>query len=158
MNQPSFGDAPARPVGFTLAEDAVLWQACNALDLESPADVLDAATDGDEDTLRYLRRHWPKRTPVEKAWLEIAELNGRWRTANRGRLDHDEAIRIQRRIQVLKTRHPRRPTRRRDVSRKMYVEVIEFLLGLAAEAPRLGAGRPSVADGIRVLLEGVEDA
>ena len=156
MSQPSFEGVPARPVAFTIDEDAVLWQACDALDLDSPADVLDVATDGDEETLRYLRRHWPRRTPAEKAWLEIAELNGKLRTAARGRFDLDEAGRIQRRIEVLKARHPRRPTRRRDVSRKMYVEVIEFLLKLAKDAPRLGAGRPSVADGIRVLLEGVE--
>lgn len=158
MNQPHLKNAYARPLGFTHDEDDALWRACDELAIASPADVLDAATDGNETALDCLRRHWPKRTPAEKAWLEIAELNSWLRTAARGQFDLDEALRIQRRIKVLKARHPRRPTRRRDVSRSMYVNVIEYLLKLAAKAPRLGAGRPSVADGIRVLLEGVEDA
>jgi hypothetical protein len=140
-------------VVFTQREAEAVQAACRDLGYRRPAELLDVATDGDERVLWVLRNRWPRYTKAERAWQEISELRSRLREMARGRSDAGEAARARRRIERLETQHPERPTREYHTSVRVDDTVARFLLELAGNhAPRFGRGRPSAAEGLRVLI------
>jgi hypothetical protein len=122
--------------------------------MDNPTELLLAALEGKEAALEALQELWPPPSESGVAWEEITRLGREKRAATR-RLDFRLAMQLQEEIQSLKAMHPERPRVCRDQTVAVRTDVVRRLLKLAVHAPRTGPGRPSVADGIRVLINGL---
>lgn len=143
-----------RRVRISASEAEALREARFRCRLDSPAELLSAVVAGDQAAMEALRATWPHVGDGAEAQAEAARLRREAKEAG-ARLNAELVARLADRIGELEAEHPElglEDPRRLYVS--LPVEVIDTLLELARTVPRVGPGRASAVDGIRVLLNG----
>lgn len=143
-------------IRLTTSEVDALREARFRCRMDTPSELLRAAIDGDETAVKALREAWPKGEGESiDAWTEIAKLRRDAGHAGRS-LDAKKVARIANQVAALEKQHPSLPpdVMKRDAFVTLSSDVTNKLQELAKFAPRVGPGRPSVADGIRMLLNG----